>query len=242
MSVRACRAIGNMKTAFGSAFGVVAVLGASWAVGTTPVSASCSDRPKPGVVWSKCDKSRKVMSEADLSQGKLDWANLTSADFTGATLSGALMFRANLTRTSLRNADLENADLTKVQGLRTVFDGINGVNANFTIAELNRSHFDGADLTGANFTKAELSRVVLTNSKIDKANFHYANLSRANLQNSTISGANMKGAYTFLMRIEGVDLSSVKGLTQDQLGIACGDDKTLLPAGLTRPERWPCKD
>ena len=37
-----------------------------------------------------------------------------------------------------------------------------------------------------------------------------------------------------------VDLSEVTGLTQMQLDMTCGDDKTKLPAGLTVPARWPC--
>ena len=220
----------------------VVAMGTALAFGSTALLADCRDRPNPGVVWSKCDKSRKILSGVDLTDAKLDWVNLTSADMSGATLRGALLFRANTTRTSLRDADLRDANLTKVQGLRTIFSGINAANANFTISELNRSNFDGADLTGANFTKSELSRVILTNAKIDKVNFHYANVSRANFRDSSLSGTNFHGAYTFLMRVEGVDLTATTGLTQDQLDIACGDDTTKLPEGLKRPPDWPCID
>ena len=44
----------------------------------------------------------------------------------------------------------------------------------------------------------------------------------------------------FLTVIEGADLSRTKGLTADQLAIACGSAETQLPSGLTAPESWPC--
>lgn len=211
-------------------------------VGTTQVQARCSDTPAPRVDWSKCDKTRKMMAGNDLTGAKMDWANLSATDLSGSNLSQAQMFRANLTRTSLRDANLQNADLTKVQGLRAIFDGVDAENANFSKSELNRSSFNGANLVGTNFAKAELSRVVLSNTKLANAMFQNANLSRTNLTGSTLDGADITGAYTYLMRIEGVDLSAVKGLTQAQLDIACGDAATRLPSGVSASTSWPCVD
>jgi hypothetical protein len=45
----------------------------------------------------------------------------------------------------------------------------------------------------------------------------------------------------FVTRVEGLDLSTATGLTQAQVDVACGDDKTKLPAKLTVPKSWPCK-
>ena len=42
--------------------------------------------------------------------------------------------------------------------------------------------------------------------------------------------------------IEGADLSRTKGLTAEQLAIACGSAETQLPSGLTAPANWPCPD
>ena len=50
------------------------------------------------------------------------------------------------------------------------------------------------------------------------------------------------GAYLYLTRIEGSDLSGVLGLTQWQVDVACGDGDTKLPEGLSRPPDWPCGD
>ena len=40
--------------------------------------------------------------------------------------------------------------------------------------------------------------------------------------------------------IEGADLSQAENLTQQQIEIACGDDKTKLPSDLQMPAAWPC--
>lgn len=209
---------------------------------STQPLARCGDQPAPGVGWSKCDKTRKVMTGDNLAGAKMDWANLSATDLSDSNLSKALMFRANLTRTSLRNTNLQNADLTKAQGLRAVFDGANAQGANFSKSELNRSSFKGADLSNANFAKAELSRVMLNDATLTNTKFQNANLSRANFMGSTLTGADVTGAYTYLMRVEGVDLSAVRGLTQSQLDISCGDDKTQLPSGLVKSKTWPCDD
>jgi hypothetical protein len=31
-------------------------------------------------------------------------------------------------------------------------------------------------------------------------------------------------------------------MTQDQLDQTCGDDATVLPEGMTRPDHWPCNE
>ena len=71
-------------------------------------------------------------------------------------------------------------------------------------------------------------------------NFNYANISRADFRGTALGDATMEGTYLFLTRFEGADLSSTTGLTQEQLSLACGDQATVLPAGLTAPASWPC--
>jgi Pentapeptide repeats (8 copies) len=55
-----------------------------------------------------------------------------------------------------------------------------------------------------------------------------ADLGLANLEGADLQGANLQGA----------DLQEARNLTQEQLDAAEGDDRTQLPAGLTRPARW----
>src|SRR5579875_3646787 len=64
------------------------------------------------------------------------------------------------------------------------------------------------------------------------ASFRGTELSGANLAGAKLDGADLTGAKTSITSFLGTDLRHVKGLTQAQLDIACGDDKTLLPPGL----------
>ena len=62
------------------------------------------------------------------------------------------------------------------------------------------------------------------------------------VRETDLSGADHRGAYLYPTRISGADLSAVKGLTDTQLQIACGDATTKLPSGLKAPSRWPCPE
>jgi hypothetical protein len=48
-----------------------------------------------------------------------------------------------------------------------------------------------------------------------------------------LAGANLKGSH-----LEGANLGSAEGLTPDQIIQASGDNRTILPDGLPRPEHW----
>ena len=39
-----------------------------------------------------------------------------------------------------------------------------------------------------------------------------------------------------------LDPSDLHGLTQVQIEISCGNDKTLLPGSLNKPKSWPCSE
>jgi len=47
-----------------------------------------------------------------------------------------------------------------------------------------------------------------------------------------MDGADLTGAGTSITSFLGTDLTKVKGLTQKQLNVACGDAATRLPPGL----------
>ena len=77
----------------------------------------------------------------------------------------------------------------------------------------------------------------------DHATVVQANLARADFRGATFTAPiDFDGAFFFLTRIEGLDLSKSTGLSQWQLNMACGDARTELPSGLTRPEDWPCSE
>ena len=77
-------------------------------------------------------------------------------------------------------------------------------------------------------------------TNLDGVNFTGALLPRAIFHGANLAGTNFTRAYLYWARFEGVDLSDATGLTQAQLDMTCGDDKTVLPPGLTEPARWPC--
>ena len=105
---------------------------------------------------------------------------------------------------------------------------------------MSRAILEQANLRGVDLKKADLSRAHFAGADLTDASFNFANVARTHFTGAKLDGVNMKGAYTYLMRIEGTDLSNTQGLTQDQLDIACGDDATGLPAGLAAAPDWPC--
>ncbi|WP_192365934.1 pentapeptide repeat-containing protein, partial [Mesorhizobium mediterraneum] len=125
---------------------------------------------------------------------------------------------------------------------RTDFSRMDAQGAVFASAEMQRSNFQDANLTNVDFTKAELGRAQFHDADISGSRFSFANLARADFRGATFTAPiDFDRAFFFLTRIEGVDLSNSAGLSQWQLNMACGDARTELPSGLTRPEDWPCQ-
>lgn len=77
----------------------------------------------------------------------------------------------------------------------------------------------GRDLSGSSFRGARLVGATLRNCRLTRTD---------------LTGADLRGAD-----IRGADLSEAIFLTQSQLESANGDDRTQIPATLTRPAHWP---
>ncbi|MCA1672639.1 MAG: pentapeptide repeat-containing protein [Actinobacteria bacterium] len=125
-------------------------------------------------------------------------------------------------------------------------------------ANLTGIRLNGANLTGARFQNATLTRAWLIGADLTCALLHEANLAHAllqsaNLTNTRLQGANLTGAQLFMANLtdawlEGVDLTGTwlgeaklagaRGLTQEQVDAAVGDQKTSLPMPLRRPKSW----
>jgi hypothetical protein len=95
--------------------------------------------------------------------------------------------------------------------------------ANLAGTNLNAANLGYAHLHGTNLSGAYLSGVYFGEAFLDGANLNGANLLWANLADALLDGA---------------DLSAASGLTQKEIDSAFGDEKTILPTGLKRPERW----
>ena len=207
---------------------------------SVPAHANCSDKPKPNVNWTKCTKMQLVLRNNDLSGAVLKRTNLSSTDLAGAKLQGAMLVETIIDRARLAEADLTGSDMTKVQGSRANFQKANLAGVTLTKSELLRANFSEANLENADLSKAELGRAVFAEAAMNGADLSYSNVARANFSGAHLENVNLTRAYTFLTRVEGVDLSRTIGLTQTQLELACGDSETQLPNELERPTSWPC--
>jgi uncharacterized protein YjbI with pentapeptide repeats len=105
----------------------------------------------------------------------------------------------------------------------------------FTGARLRQADMEAVEADGANFARANLSIVNGFGARFSRANFTGANLSDGNFVGAYFGGATMRGANLERAILSGADLSGARGLTQTQISKACGDNTTLLPAGMTIP-------
>ena len=106
------------------------------------------------------------------------------------------------------------------------------VGCNLAGADLSNTCVKQHDLHGADFTDADASLMCMSFANFTDASFRNTELSGANLSGAKMNGADLTGAKTSITSFLGTDLRKVKGLTQKQLDIACGNAKTRLPPGL----------
>lgn len=205
-------------------------------------AASCSASAEPGVDWTECAKKLIILSGADLKSATLVGTDFTSTDLRDSNLMTANLEKATLVRASLAGSKAEGAKFDRIEAYRTNFSGLHAQGATFASAEMQRSNFTDAVLVNVDFTKAELGRADFTGADITGTRFALANLARADFSKAKFSGPiDFANAFFFLTRIEGVDLSAATGLAQWQIDMACGDENTKLPPGLTPAASWPCK-
>jgi uncharacterized protein YjbI with pentapeptide repeats len=106
------------------------------------------------------------------------------------------------------------------------------VGCNLSGADLTNTCVKEHDLHGANFDGANATLMCMSFANFTNASFRGTELSGANLAGAKMDGADLTGAKTSITSFLGTDLTKVKGLTQAQLNVACGDAKTKLPPGL----------
>ncbi len=99
-------------------------------------------------------------------------------------------------------------------------------------ADLTNTCVKDHDLHGADFTGANATLMCMSFANFTNVSFRGTELSSANLAGAKMDGADLTGARTSITSFLGTDLRKVKGLTQTQLDVACGDAKTQLPPGL----------
>jgi len=106
------------------------------------------------------------------------------------------------------------------------------IGCNLAGADLSNTCVKDHDLHGADFTGANALLMCMSFANFTGVSFKGAELSGANLAGAKMDGADLTGAGTSITSFLGTDLTHVKGLTQKQLNVACGDATTKLPPGL----------
>ena len=203
--------------------------------------AACSDNAGEGVNWQNCRKRNLIMDGFNFSGSDFTRADLSASDLRNSKFTNAKFVKTNLVRASLAGSVSENANFEGVTASRTDFSDGNYRNSSFAKAEISRSNFSNSTLENADMSKADFSRVNFLNANLKGVNLSFSNISRANLTGVLIDeNFSLEGSFMFLTNIEGVNLSALKGLAQWQIDMACGNDKTQLPDGLTTPTSWPC--
>ena len=89
------------------------------------------------------------------------------------------------------------------------------------------------NLAGAKFDDSVAVYMCMSYANFAGASFRNTDLTGANLGHSDLSGADLTGAKLDIASIKGAALSTARGLTQGQLDVACADETTKLPEGLT---------
>lgn len=98
---------------------------------------------------------------------------------------------------------------------------------------MRRSRLDWADLEEAHLQRAGLQFAQLAHANLQKAHLEGAQLIQADLREARLCGAELRGAH-----LEGADLTDAKNLTQPQVDSAFGNEKTILPTDMHRPNEW----
>ena len=140
----------------------------------------------------------------------------------------------------LYQADLINKDNPRI---RLFYADLTSANLKGTDAQENKFVLDNVNLRGVNLADADLEYISLKGS-----NLSYSHLVNSNLSNADLSDADLNHAYLANADLSGATLSdadvnhaerqTARGLTQEQIDEAKGDERTQLPDGLQRPANW----
>jgi uncharacterized protein YjbI with pentapeptide repeats len=174
-------------------------------------------------------------SGCDLSDKAMNGVRLNNANFSNSTFNNS-----NLSGGSLDGSDLSGAHFRSALMYRVEGNGVTMPRAVFEDATLTEAKLPNSKMADANLSRADLSRATFTNSDFARARFDSANLTDGQFQGGQFQGAFFPGAILSDSQFDGAnfsgaDLSSSQGLKQTQLDVACGNEKTRLPVGLSLP-------
>jgi uncharacterized protein YjbI with pentapeptide repeats len=167
----------------------------------------------------------------DLRGAIMHMRDFFHANFYYSDLEGAELYYAILSFAKLREVNLKNAGLSYTHLEAADLRG----------ADLRGANLRAANLQGAHLEYVYLERASLIKAVLKEANADYAKLEEANLKGANLEGARFSNANLEKANLQGANLTDAKGLTQEQVDSAIGDERTMLPAGLTMPKSWKKK-
>jgi len=116
---------------------------------------------------------------------------------------------------------------------RTVMRGIYLGDADLSGLSFSQSDMSYCDLENANLAGTEFGETTLSGSNLARANLFGAHLYKTHVEGATIAGANL-----FMTDLRHTPLSTLSGLSQDQLNITLRDGGFEVPTGLAVPGVW----
>ena len=219
---------------------LLAVLIAVFLCHIAMAEAACSECPRAGMDWTGSDKSHLHLQGKDLSAAVMSRANLIRSDFLDARRRDAVPSEAILSRTRFGSANLRGADLSQTHAFRDRFLDASLLGATLGKADLHQAEFGRANLQGANMAEGNFQEAYFREACLREADLRRSSLLGADLRGADLTDARLGGANLFGARVEGTDLSGVRGISEAQVGEACGDAATKLPGPVVKPPRWPC--
>src|SRR5215211_2937311 len=171
--------------------------------------------PDPAVDTSAQAQTLTVLPDLDSEQKRTVMQFLYQTDLINKDNPRISLFYADLTSANLKGTDSQEN--------KFVLDNVNLRGVNLADADL-----EYISMKGVNLHPARLVNTNLSNADLSDADLVHAYLDNVDLSGATLSGTNLSG----------VDLRTDKGLTQEQIEEAKGDERTLLPDDLQRPENW----
>ena len=184
--------------------------------------------------------SRLSMGGIDLSDVDLRHANLTESILSNVNFVDAMLSDATFNGSTIVDGRFNGADLQRAKFYDATLSGVFLLCADMSGAELGAATLStvvASDLTTSMLCRKqsmgpyalELSDANLSGADISNADLRFSNLTNAKFGAAVLEDTKLCGA-----NISGVEMGRVKGLSQNQIDLACArnDNPPVLPAEL----------
>jgi len=186
--------------------------------------------------------SRELMPKSSFVKATLDRSSFSHSIIDGSMLDSAFIRQASFVQTDLKETTARGSDFSGTQFERADLGGSLMQSAIFDSADFRDTSMAGVQFSGASFRHARLTdtmamrsvfyRADLIGTVAERVSFRKARFDEALMIGAVLHETDVTGATFTNADLTGADLTTVTGLTQEQLNSACGNSMTKLPAGL----------